>query len=286
MLRLLLLGLLPACAALAEPTVSGYGNYDCTIVNADGSLSPTEARPADLGLATCVRDQFNHGYFCGTAGAVCRLDGSTDKCDGGYCQQAREETGICSGGYGALPEAGYGCLGSLKPDPASGRCGVGGSPCGTLIERGGQLVEEAYNPNCLSGLCDSTTLTCVDSPVAADPPIDPVYPRPAVPPSDSAPALTYQKAAPPLARRARNRPVLPSLCPSGLTLCQLGGGAGYECIDTDLNLEQCGACASDGGVDCTTLPGVAAVGCIKGYCRVWACEPGWGYVGGRCKKLR
>ena len=34
------------------------------------------------------------------------------------------------------------------------------------------------------------------------------------------------------------------------------------------NLEQCGACASAGGVDCTALPGVEAVGCVAGQCEV------------------
>lgn len=43
------------------------------------------------------------------------------------------------------------------------------------------------------------------------------------------------------------------------------------------NIEQCGACASEGGVDCTTLEGVSAVGCVAGSCEIWSCEDGFTY---------
>jgi hypothetical protein len=43
------------------------------------------------------------------------------------------------------------------------------------------------------------------------------------------------------------------------------------------NIEQCGACASEGGVDCTQIEGVAAVGCVAGVCEIWSCEDGFTY---------
>lgn len=95
--------------------------------------------------------------------------------------------------------------------------------------------------------------------------------------------------------RARERRTLTSLCPTSHTACSVGSAGGYECIDTSVslrrppgfflsltsrlhsqsNLEQCGACATDGGVDCTALDGVSAVGCVEGQCEVWRCEDGW-----------
>lgn len=67
-------------------------------------------------------------------------------------------------------------------------------------------------------------------------------------------------------RRAAKR----SLCSVGFSACPVTGtgGRGFECIDTAVNLEQCGACLENGGVDCTALPGVDAVGCVHGQCEV------------------
>ncbi|GAA5844255.1 hypothetical protein JCM9279_001741 [Rhodotorula babjevae] len=73
-----------------------------------------------------------------------------------------------------------------------------------------------------------------------------------------------------------------ALCPAGRQACALAVGlgssgvqGGFECVDTQSALEQCGACAAQGGVDCTALPNVAAVGCVQGVCEVWACEDGF-----------
>lgn len=72
--------------------------------------------------------------------------------------------------------------------------------------------------------------------------------------------------------RSRSRRALRqrrSLCPASHTACSVAGTkSGFECIDTQSNLEQCGACASSGGMDCTALPGVEAVGCVAGVCEV------------------
>ena len=56
-----------------------------------------------------------------------------------------------------------------------------------------------------------------------------------------------------------------SMCPNYLSQCSLGGSA-FECVDTQSDLEQCGDCASRGGVDCSAMPGVASVECVEGAC--------------------
>jgi len=55
----------------------------------------------------------------------------------------------------------------------------------------------------------------------------------------------------------------------------------YECVDTKNDLESCGGCSiplhrgSPLGTDCTSLPGVADVSCMKGSCYVHKCMPGY-----------
>ncbi|GAA6020203.1 hypothetical protein JCM10207_004368 [Rhodosporidiobolus poonsookiae] len=72
-----------------------------------------------------------------------------------------------------------------------------------------------------------------------------------------------------------------SLCAPGLSQCSLGGKK-FECIDVLSNLEQCGACASDAGIDCTALPGAAGVECVEGTCVISSCEDGRALVDGSC----
>ncbi|KIK68321.1 hypothetical protein GYMLUDRAFT_68188 [Collybiopsis luxurians FD-317 M1] len=74
-------------------------------------------------------------------------------------------------------------------------------------------------------------------------------------------------------------------CRPGWTACGIPGGRknDWECVDTQNDLESCGGCpfitsslTSDiAGVDCTTLPGVANVACVRGACSVNKCMPGF-----------
>lgn len=63
------------------------------------------------------------------------------------------------------------------------------------------------------------------------------------------------------------------------------GGAGsfaraYECIDTQSDLEACGGCVENdsmfgepnlsGGRDCTAIPNVDSVRCVRGRCQIGA----------------
>ncbi|GAA5982665.1 hypothetical protein JCM10908_006738 [Rhodotorula pacifica] len=82
--------------------------------------------------------------------------------------------------------------------------------------------------------------------------------------------------APSARARARRRRAV-NVCPGTESACSVGSLAGYECIDTESNLEQCGGCLSDGGVDCTAIEGVAAVDCVGGRCEISACEDGFAY---------
>ncbi|GAA5860417.1 hypothetical protein JCM3774_000412 [Rhodotorula dairenensis] len=67
------------------------------------------------------------------------------------------------------------------------------------------------------------------------------------------------------------------LCPSGETACPIFPRMGtYECIDTQIELQSCGGCASKGqGEDCTAIKGAQGVTCQSGKCLVYSCEPGF-----------
>jgi len=68
------------------------------------------------------------------------------------------------------------------------------------------------------------------------------------------------------------------LCPTGLNACPVSGSKGgdYECLDTAMELESCGGCASLGaGQNCTAIPGAWNVGCDRGRCTVYTCAGGF-----------
>jgi hypothetical protein len=84
-----------------------------------------------------------------------------------------------------------------------------------------------------------------------------------------------QSGAPvPLARRS-------FVCPFGYSSCPVPGG-GSECLDTSSDLESCGGCVHDGGVDCSALPGVSSVSCVSGQCQLYSCSKGYSLVDNRC----
>jgi len=68
-----------------------------------------------------------------------------------------------------------------------------------------------------------------------------------------------------------------SACPYGLDACPVSGLSGdYECLDTAVELESCGGCASIGeGQDCTTIRDAWNVGCERGVCKVYTCAGGF-----------
>lgn len=73
-------------------------------------------------------------------------------------------------------------------------------------------------------------------------------------------------------------------CFGGLTACGIPGRGHntWECIDTQTELESCGGCpypelssSWKRGADCTVIPGIADVSCIRGQCVVHKCMPGY-----------
>ncbi|KAF8147746.1 hypothetical protein K438DRAFT_1625980 [Mycena galopus ATCC 62051] len=81
----------------------------------------------------------------------------------------------------------------------------------------------------------------------------------------------------------------PQDCSAGQTACPIPGrGAkSWECIDTQSELESCGGCiysddlprSSPHGKDCTAIPGVSDVSCVKGQCVIRKCISGYNLVG-------
>ncbi|GAA5826589.1 hypothetical protein JCM5353_008920 [Sporobolomyces roseus] len=69
-----------------------------------------------------------------------------------------------------------------------------------------------------------------------------------------------------------------SSCPDGKIACPVPGLLhGFDCVDIQSDLRQCGDCQVLGGVDCSQLPGTARVNCIKGFCHVDSCLDGYLY---------
>ncbi|KAF8605335.1 hypothetical protein BDV93DRAFT_57852 [Ceratobasidium sp. AG-I] len=59
---------------------------------------------------------------------------------------------------------------------------------------------------------------------------------------------------------------------AGHTRCEVGKGSlGWECIDTSNTLDACGSCDND----CSAIPYVGSVSCIKGQCQVSSCRKGF-----------
>jgi hypothetical protein len=67
-------------------------------------------------------------------------------------------------------------------------------------------------------------------------------------------------------------------CPKGLSACPIPGltPGDIECLDTTVELESCGGCASIGkGQNCAAIEGAWNVGCESNSCRVYSCEDGY-----------
>ncbi|GAA5976591.1 hypothetical protein JCM11641_001349 [Rhodosporidiobolus odoratus] len=297
--------------ALAQ---NGYGRFPCTIVNGDGTYSADQTQCANDALiapgADTTEDTGNQGdgptpvnpvcaidsqsglYYCGIAGATCTSD---ENCDNGFCDTT---TGTCSGGRNAACEgADTNCSGYLYCTDLDGAptdadtCGGLGSFCQDYALGDNSQSNAAnyalFNGACSSGYCNFNLGVCDThaTEVGADCSSDSDFACTTSASTGEAltcdpTTLTCVVAAAPsgYARQRRNRALFKkSMCPAAHSACQVPNSKGFECIDTQTNLEQCGACASMGGVDCTTLPGVEAVGCSNGICEIWSCAEGFSY---------
>ncbi|KAI5478245.1 formin binding protein [Pseudohyphozyma bogoriensis] len=229
-----------ACANLATT----YANGASPCAADTTSLGGTYGNVDEFGFknegyvpvnSECLKDPASSAYYCGYVGAATTV-------------------GTCQGGLGYACTLDSQCLGNLACTNPTGSVNVQGV-CGGFSPLGDDSGDGA---TCTDGLCYGGSFACasgsycsgVDSTCHANP-------------------LTPSAAS----RHRRDISPRGSRCPASHTACPLTSGvAGFECVDTTTNLEQCGACASQGGVDCTALPGVDAVGCVEGKCEIWACQ--------------
>ena len=63
-------------------------------------------------------------------------------------------------------------------------------------------------------------------------------------------------------------------CAPGQTACSVNQNA-WECLDTANDLESCGGCIGNGGVDCSDLPGADQTSCQSGHCVISTCLRGY-----------
>lgn len=52
-----------------------------------------------------------------------------------------------------------------------------------------------------------------------------------------------------------------------MSACSLDTLGGYECVDFDSSLENCGGCVAAGsGADCSAVEGAVGIECVAGQC--------------------
>ncbi|BGO90382.1 hypothetical protein NBRC10512v2_002361 [Rhodotorula toruloides] len=299
----------------AAQSIQGFGRFPCTVVNGDGTFSPDQTQCADANLivpgtndptsvyqgdhpaptgSQCVMEAATGAYFCGIVGAACT---SNANCDNGVCSSQDGVTpGTCQGGFSqACANSDANCSGYLYcTDPlgqptTSDTCGGIGAYCqdytvGSNTNTDAQN-EALFNQFCESGYCAYLPGTCaVHVGLGQDCSFDPEFACDtgltcSTDPVSGAQTCTIATGSARARTRARRSDLKArrNLCPASHSACAIPGAKGFECIDTSSNIEQCGACASEGGVDCTQIEGVAAVGCVAGVCEIWSCEDGFTY---------
>jgi len=138
------------------------------------------------------------------------------------------------------------------PDHSVPQC-VNGNPCGFQCSDG--FTSDATMTTCV---CESPNIVCNGQ----------CAPFPACP--SSTPSKRQL-------RRGDER------CSKGRTACGAYRGSlrQWDCVDTKSDLENCGGCAvpihplTPIGTDCSALPGIFDVSCVKGTCIISRCEMGY-----------
>ncbi|GAA6002396.1 uncharacterized protein JCM10292_006637 [Rhodotorula paludigena] len=299
---------LASLASLASAAAApGYGRFPCFIVNGD-ITDPDVTFQADPSQcvdliptgdgsgftqadgntpvgAECVLDANFGRYFCGIAGATC-TDGT--QCDNGLCVN-----GQCQGGFSQdcdttaeFPDST--CSGLLYcgfPD-GSGftTCGGIGAFCGDALDAdlSAPVADQVavFSRYCQPGAqCSSLTQGCIATAALGESCAeDPEYQcgEGLTPSSNDDTCVCTQVTPSARARSRRSANHRRNLCPASHTACSVGT-KGFECIDVSSNIEQCGACASQGGVDCSAIEGAESVGCVQGVCEIWSCQDGFTY---------
>ncbi|KAI5480623.1 hypothetical protein MNV49_000319 [Pseudohyphozyma bogoriensis] len=279
-----------AASAHAFTFTTGAGRFDCTVTTATGTTGNQDACDYDTIFAAasadpigqfciadvagnagtygtvdgayknegyiprnsvCTKDPNGTNWYCGYVGAECNPadTGADTNCDNGSCvaNAASSLGGYCAGALGSDCSADSDCSGNLYCTDQAGDINAHVPPtCGGGVASGelGATCDDGCNGGdylCSEGTCDPTTLSCIS---------------------------TLSASA--RARARRDNTPRGSRCPASHSACPLPG-AGFECIDTATNVEQCGACASQGGINCAEIPGVESVGCVDGQCEIWSC---------------
>ena len=171
----------------------------------------------------------------------------------------------------------------------------------------GTALETQTDYNCQSGFCSSSGY-CAEkvTTVGGDCSFDMTRGCGAglTPVSNGATCTCQATTGPSQRARARRSEVQrrAGTCPASHTACSVDGVKGFECIDTTVSIRgarsllqaraetdhlpppracrptlSSAAAASAGGVDCTAIEGVAAVGCVAGVCEIWSCEDGYSF---------
>ncbi|KAL8279943.1 hypothetical protein RQP46_007793 [Phenoliferia psychrophenolica] len=259
-------------ALLLATSSSAIGDFPC-LGSADSQSclkwsTDSMAQGAISANATCNPDPINPSVsYCGYAKAKCTV--ALD-CDYGSCNN-----GTCAGYAGdACPNGNTDCQAFFFCG-TDNTCGGIGAPCAN-----GAANSPIPSPNqqCTSNVCNTTTKTC-NAPLKAG-----------FCAGTALCAASVNAVTPSGSRKKAKRFIINGdssdalECPAGFTACAFGTGLsqGFECIDAENDLEQCGGCVSPDaapgqavGEDCTTIPGVEGVSCSSGACVIETCAPGF-----------
>ncbi|GAA6048211.1 hypothetical protein JCM3770_003713 [Rhodotorula araucariae] len=252
----------------ASSAVHALGDFPCS-GSTDSQSCAAWAVDADAqgeisADAICQPDPVNPSVsYCGYAHAACT---SNSQCDYGSCTNGR-----CAGYLGDACSSDNDCQAFFFCG-TDGTCGGAGAACAN-----GDPSSPIPSPDkqCVSQSCDQTAQKCASPPAAGVPNGYGCSNNEMCASGSCSSASVCALAASPA---SRNRKRSTNLCPSHHIACATGTGKlgdGYECIDAQTNLEQCGGCIADGtGVDCTGIFGVESVSCEAGRCLVLSCVPG------------
>ena len=132
-----------------------------------------------------------------------------------------------------------------------------------------QPTDNSPPPQCRNNWNWSDGSLCCNPPPTHSNPSNPSTPsrKPGEPPCDDDKPNKHKRFATEK-RQNRSRNVAP--CPRGLSACPVSSlvGGDYECVDTLVDLDNCGGCATLGeGQNCNAIPGVWNVGCEQSACK-------------------
>ncbi|GAA5868275.1 hypothetical protein JCM8547_002302 [Rhodosporidiobolus lusitaniae] len=256
-----------AAVLASAVAVQAIGDFPCSGSTDSQSCAAWAVDPDAQGeisaSAVCQPDPINTSIsYCGYAHAACSSD---DQCDYGSCGS----NGMCAGYLGDACTTNNDCQAFFFCG-TDGTCGGAGAACAN-----GDPTSPIPNPEqqCVSQSCDTTAQTCAAPPTAG------VSNGFGCSNNDMCASgfCSSSSICAAAASQAGSRKKRSIECPAAHIACPVGStlSDGYECVDIQTNLEQCGGCLADGsGVDCTSIYGVESVSCEAGQCLVLSCVPG------------